>query len=150
MLNQIFYNFIWSFIGAAVFALYDYIGHNISLRRNWVNINFINPYRVSQSIVQLIISALLIIFIGWQSMVGFNIIWWSWGCDIIFYFYCNSLNIYKDRGNFTKQVLGNQISWAWWTPYGLLFTKKGEVIKWQRLILQSVIGLIFAIAVSAL
>lgn len=150
MLNQILYYFLWSFIGAALFALYDYIGYNISLRKNWVDSRFINPYRVSQFLFQIIISILLLIFIGWQSMVGFNILWWFWGCDILFYFYCASLNIFKDRGNFTKQVMGNLTTWAWWTPYGLLFAKRGAPVRWQKLISQAVLGLILTAAVCAL
>lgn len=150
MHNQIYHYFLWSISGAALFALFDYIGYNISLKKNWVNIKFVNPYRISQFLFQIIISLLLLIFIGWQPMAGFNIIWWFWGCDLLFYFYCASLNIFGDRGNFTKQVLGNQTTWAWWTPYGFLFTKKGEPVKWQRLIIQAIIGLLLTAGICAM
>jgi len=150
MLNQILYYFLWSLAGAALFALYDYVGYNISLRKNWVNNKFVNPYRISQSLVQVLITILLLIFAGWQSALGFNIIWWSWGCDVLFYFYCTSLHIYKDRGIFTKQVLGNQVTWAWWTPYGLMFTKKEQAVRWTKLITQVITGLILTLAVSAI
>jgi hypothetical protein len=149
-LYNILNNFAYSLLGAVFFALFDYIGYNLSLRKNWVNMKFVNPYRISQSIVQVLITSVLLFFVSWQSALGFNIIWWSWGCDILFYFFCASLNIFKDRGNFTKQVIGNQVTWAWWTPYGLLFTKKQDTVKWQKLILQAAIGLALTFFISAI
>lgn len=125
-----------------VFSLFDYFGFNISLKRKWADYSLFNKYRVVQFIFQILLSVLLFLLSGWQSVLAFNFVWWTWGCDFLFYLFCEVFNYGNDRGNFRKEVMGNNVQWAWWTPYGLLFTKKGDVIKVNILIVQSVAGFI--------
>ena len=35
-------------ISIFLFAMFDYWGYNLSVKRGWVNSNFINPYRIVQ------------------------------------------------------------------------------------------------------
>lgn len=130
-----------------IFSLFDYFGFNISLRKRWADYTLINKYRIAQFIFQILLSLLLLYLSGWQSVAAFTIIWWTWGCDFIFYLLCEIFNYGNDRGNFRKEVIGNNVQWAWWTPYGLLFTKKGDVIKLKILIVQSVAGFLSAIVI---
>ena len=129
---------LYGVCAAIVFSLFDYFGFNISLKKNWADFSLFNKYRAVQVSVQIILTLLLLFLSGWQSALVFNLIWWTWGCDFLFYLFCEIFNYGNDRGNFRKEVLGNNVQWAWWTPYGLLFTKKGEVIKYEVLMVQSI------------
>lgn len=142
--------FIYGVIAAILFALFDYFGFNISLKKNWADYSLFNKYRVVQGLVQIVLSLLLLILSGWKSVIVFNLIWWTWGCDYLFYLFCEIFNYGNDRGNFRKEVLGNNVQWAWWTPYGFLFTKRGDVIKSKILMVQSIIGLILSFIIVML
>jgi len=130
-----------------VFSLFDYFGFNVSLKRKWADYSLFNKYRVAQVLFQILLSTLLYYLSGWQSVIVFNFIWWTWGCDFLFYLFCEIFNYGKDRGNFKKEVYGNNVQWAWWTPYGLLFTKKGDVVKLKILIIQALTGVVFSVMV---
>ena len=144
---QIMYDFIYTFAAVVVFALFDYFGFNFSLKKGWADFSNFNRYRVVQGLFQLFLTVLLFYFSGWRAAAAFNIIWWTWGCDFMFYLYCEIFNYGKDRGNFRKEVMSNSVKWAWWTPYGMMFTKKGDVIKFKTLVLQAVLGTLAAVVV---
>lgn len=133
---------IIALIAAFVFALFDYFGYSISVKKGWVDYNLINPYRIVQTIVQGIINLILFIYFGWFYVIGFTLLWWTWNCDLLFYLIYDTLGIFGPRTAFKTEVLGNLVSWAWWTPLGLLFYKKTDVIKWPALLSQALIGLI--------
>ena len=141
---EIVFNLIFTITATAVFALFDYFGFNISLKKGWADFSNFNKYRVVQGLFQIILSVLLLYLAGWRAAAAFNIIWWTWGCDFMFYLYCEIFNYGKDRGNFRKEVMSNSVKWAWWTPYGMMFTKKGDVIKFKTLVLQAVLGTLAA------
>ncbi len=138
---------IYGILAVIVFSLFDYFGFNISLKKNWADFKLFNRYRAAQVSVQIILTLLLLFLSGWQSVLVFNLIWWTWGCDFLFYLFCEIFNYGNDRGNFRIEVLGNNVQWAWWTPYGLMFTKRGEVIKFKILLFQSLIGLLTSILI---
>jgi hypothetical protein len=144
---EVIYRLSLSLSFVLIFSLFDYFGFNISLRKRWADYTLINKYRIAQFIFQIILSGLLFYISGWQSVAAFTIIWWTWGCDFIFYFLCEIFNYGNDRGNFRKEVIGNNVQWAWWTPYGLLFTKKGDVIKLKILIVQSITGCVISVLI---
>lgn len=142
--------FLVGFAGAFVFALFDYFGFNISLKKKWADFTNRNKYRTAQLLFHISLTLLLFVSAGWKPALIMNIIWWTWGCDLMFYMFCEIFNYGNDRGNFRKEVLSNSVQWAWWTPYGLLFTKKGDVLKFGILLVQSVIGIIISILISTL
>lgn len=144
---EIIYRLSYSLSLIVIFSLFDYFGFNISLKRKWADYKLINKYRIAQSIFQVIISVLLYLISGWQSVAAFTLIWWTWGCDFLFYLFCEVFNFGNDRGNFRKEVMGNNVQWAWWTPYGLMFTKKGDVIKLNVLIVQSITGFLISVLI---
>jgi len=133
------------------FSFFDYIGYNESVKHGWVNEKFINPYRIVQGSVQIILLALAWYFIGWIVSLGFFLLWWTWNCDLIYYFLHDTLKIYLPTGAFKREVMGNQVTWAWWTPYGLYLWvesgTKGEVINGSTLLWQSWIGILITILI---
>jgi len=138
---------IYGISAAIVFALFDYFGFNISLNKKWADFSLFNRYRAAQLVFQIVLSLLVFLLSGWKAALVFNLIWWTWGCDFLFYLFCEIFNYGNDRGNFKKEVKGNNVQWAWWTPYGLMFTKKGDVIKISVLIIQSIVGVVLAIVI---
>jgi len=138
---------VYCFIAVVVFSLFDYFGFNISLNKKWADYSLFNKYRVAQVTFQIILSALLYHFSGWQPAIAFNLIWWTWGCDFFFYFLCEIFNYGNDRGNFRKEVIGDNVKWAWWTPYGSMFTKKGDAIKLKILAIQSLSGIVISVII---
>jgi len=147
---EILYRLSYSLSLIVIFSLFDYFGFNFSLKRKWADYKLINKYRIAQSIFQVILSVLLYLISDWQSVAAFTLIWWTWGCDFLFYLFCEVFNFGKDRGNFRKEVMGNNVQWAWWTPYGLMFTKKGDTIGIYTLVIQSIAGLFAAVIICIL
>lgn len=139
------FSLLYTVLASTVFALFDYFGFNISLKKGWADFSNFNKYRVVQGLFQLCLTILLYYISGWRAAAAFIIIWWTWGCDFLFYLYCEMFNYGNDRGNFRKEVKGNCVKWAWWTPYGLLFTKKGDVIMYRKLVWQAVLGTLAAV-----
>lgn len=129
-----------------IFSLFDYFGYNISARKGWVNEKLVNPYRTSQTIVQILLIISAWYFFGWLVALGFTLLWWSWVCDWFFYFIGEILGIYG-RGHLKNEPMSNIVSWSWWTWWGLLFHKGNKEYKFKswELIVQSIIGIIITI-----
>jgi hypothetical protein len=136
---------IASFSGIIIFSLYDYFGFHISYKKGWEDFSPVNRYRVSQFVVQIIITLFLFLSYGWFSALAFNILWWTWWADLLFYFWYDLLKIYgypRKPGGFREQVLGNKVTWAYWTAWGLISRKRnGEIITSKALFVQAGIGL---------
>lgn len=136
---------IYSFAGIIIFSLYDYFGFHISHKKGWEDFTFINPYRVSQTIIQLAITAALYIAGGWYTPLAFIILWWTWWADLMFYFWYDTLRFFgypRKPGGFRQQVLGNKVTWAYWTMWGLLrFKHKDTVMKRNEIFVQAAMGL---------
>ena len=137
---------ISSFIGIIIFSLYDYFGFHISYKKKWEDFTPLNPYRVSQFIVQVIITAILYLAYGWFSALAFNILWWTWCADLLFYFWYDFLRIFgypRKPGGFKEQVMGNKVTWAYWTFWGLLrFKHKDAVMTKKEIFVQAAAGII--------
>ncbi len=124
------------------FSLFDYIGYNLVRGENGAPFS----YRILQSLVQAAITYFLYEKCGINSAVSFNLIWWTWGSDIAYYGWADALNPKWARDNRTNNGLqGKEITWAWWTPIGLL-RKKDSPIARNALIAQATVG--FAISVA--
>lgn len=135
------------------FSLFDWIGYNVSRLNGWVGEKFINPYRIVQMLVQLIIIGILWYFLSFILALCFVLLWFTWTCDWIYYLYCflfgwTGLSL---PGEY-KEPFQNTVTWAWWTPYGLIDllinrkeNRQYRVIKYPVLIIQSLIGIILTI-----
>lgn len=135
--------------GAALgMALFDYVGFNL-VRDNdtWLPV-----YRVIQGLTQIAISWLLYEQVGLPTAIGFNVLWWTWGLDAIFYGYTELFNVggeWRGRGVFRGDILENNCTWASWTPVGIaqgMDPKKK--IAGDTLIAQSIIGAILAVTIT--
>lgn len=139
------------FIAISIFALFDFFGYNISKRKGWVNEKFINPYRIAQATVQVGITLYLLLQYDLISALSFNILWWTWCADWIFYLYCIPFGWIFDLSGGWKTPFKNIVRWAWWTPYGLAeILGEKEIIAWQYLMLQSIIGILITIIINSL
>ena len=140
---------IAAFTGIIIFSLYDYFGFHISHKKGWEDFTFLNPYRVSQITVQIIITAALYIITGWFSALAFNILWWTWWADLLFYFWYDIIKIFgypRKPGGFKEQVLGNKVTWAFWTAWGLMrFKQKDVVMTSTEIFAQAGIGMLITI-----
>lgn len=137
--------------GAALgFALFDYVGFNL-VRNSDTGLPI---YRVVQALTQLAVSWLLYETVGLPTAIGFNLIWWTWGLDAIYYGYTELFNAggsWERRGAFQSQIMGNRCTWASWTPVGITRGMDPEKrIAGDTLIAQSLLGaaLAFTIALS--
>lgn len=135
--------------GAALgFALFDYVGYNL-VRNSDTGLPI---YRVVQVLTQLGVSWLLYEKVGLPTAIGFNLIWWTWGLDAIYYGYTELINAggsWERRGAFQRQILGNHCTWASWTPVGIsrgMDPKKP--IAGDTLIAQSLIGAVLAFTIT--
>jgi len=174
-------NLLYIAIFTVGFSLFDYIAYNEFHKRKLTN-GIFAPYRIVQGSVQVILIALAWYFCGIIVAIGFTIIWWTWGCDFMFHLYCFT-DFYDDKQYVSKEFFGtmnykdylekyfdeqqneyryilywNNITWAWWTPYGLLDllisgkdkgTKYFKIINWRILAVQSFIGIIITLILAA-
>ncbi|HET6402448.1 MAG TPA: hypothetical protein VFH95_13780 [Candidatus Kapabacteria bacterium] len=138
-------------IGASlVFSLADYIGYSLA---RVDNVNDKAPwwYRTIQASVQTGISYLLYKKFGLPSTIAFNLIWWSWGDDLAYDGWADLINPGKQSIGIWENRTGNglrsnHITWAGWTPIGLL-RPQGSLIARDALVAQAMIGLSISIAI---
>ena len=135
-------------LGTLFFAIFDYFGYNISARNGWVNEKFINAYRIVQMIVQVGIAVACYFLGGYIAVIVFMILWWTWTCDWLFYFIGEILGVYG-KGYLNDEPFMNKVTWAWWTPFGLIkwlvTGQQQTVIQWQILVVQSLIGILISV-----
>lgn len=95
---------------------------------------------------------------GWKTGAAFNAIWWTFGDDLLYYGIAEAmgrLNIVKkgsswDRSPAFKGVVEDKVTWAWWTPVGLLRGGKNDKsIEGKTLFIQSGVGLAVALGLLA-
>ncbi|MBE0644864.1 MAG: hypothetical protein IH600_12340 [Bacteroidetes bacterium] len=130
------------------FALFDYIGYNL-VRDDKTAMPY---YRVLQGLVQLGISWFLYEQVGLPTAIGFNLIWWTWGADAIFYGYTELFNVggsWRGRGVFEGDIMNNNCTWASWTPVGITRGMDPEKkIAGNTLVAQSLVGAALAVTIT--
>lgn len=130
------------------FALFDYVGYNL-VRDNPTTTPI---YRVVQKLVQLGISWILYEELGLPTAIAFNLIWWTWGLDAIYYGYTELFNVggaWSGRGAFQADIMSNNCYWASWTPVGIAQGADGKKkIAGDTLVAQSIIGAALAITLT--
>jgi len=157
-------------ISIIIFSIFDFIGYNVSKKYKWVDENFINLYRVIQGIVQLIITSYLLLHYDFVTALSFNILWWTFVADWIYYLLCIPFGFIFNISTGYKEPFQNKVRHAWWTFFGLiqllLFGKEPakiakkdfigniisirsyRILKWQYLLSQSIIGIITVILIN--
>ncbi len=129
--------------GSAAFSLLDFIGFNATQFNKGAR----TGYRIFQVTSQLAISYFLYQKFGLSSAISFNLIWWTWGDDLGFYGWTNLVNPSSPWYNRENNGLhGNQVTWAGWTPIGLL-RRQGTVVDKYALFAQALIGFSISIAI---
>ena len=126
------------------FSLFDYIGFGLVRETPGPH----TGYRVLQVAVQSAITYFLYKQCGLPSAISFNLIWWTWGDDLAYNGWGNVFNMhYPPWENRSVNGLSeNQITWASWTPIGLL-RPKGQRIPKDALFGQAIIGFSLSIAI---
>lgn len=134
-------------IGASLaYSFLDYVGFNLDVN---IHHNTVWIYRGLQTLTQAAISYFLYKTCGLNSAIAFNVIWWSWGDDLGFYGYQLGINMGSPWPNRTyrNDLRDNQITWAGWTPIGLL-RPQGSRIPRDALYGQAAVG--FTVALGLL
>ena len=138
-------------IAISVFSMFDYIGFNTIGQKNLI------LYRITQNLFLISLAIGLYFLTGLISSICFLLLFWFWIADLIYYFFYDTLKWYGGdyAGKaFKSEVLGNNVVWSWWTPYGLIFRyfqgKKNMPISGRILILQAIVGIVIVIGVNYL
>jgi hypothetical protein len=122
-----------------VFSLFDYVGYNTTCR----DPTALRVYRAAQVGLQITITTHLYATEGWQSAAAFNLIWWTWSADWGYYGLAYTFNPSAPWENRTWNGLQNDITWAWWTPAGLVHYGR-KPISQDVLTMQALLGISIA------
>lgn len=123
-----------------LFSGADYVGYNATKHDPH---GALIAYRIVQFTAQAAITVYLVRDAGWKQGLRFNLIWWTFGADWLYYGWANLLNPghgWEARGS----PKTNRITWAYWTPLGL-FAPRGAEIPTSALAAQSIIGLTISV-----
>ncbi|MFO0748080.1 MAG: hypothetical protein U1F43_20840 [Myxococcota bacterium] len=142
--------------GAFAYAVYDYIAFN-ELAFNQGDGKQLQ-YRLFQAPTQVFIHQWLASNVSSAAAGAFETLWWTWGCDLMFYAIAE-LGIGKAdwHGPGSWETVSRAgITWASWTPLGILAgignlmngKKWSEPIEGGALILQSLIGFLVAAGIT--
>ncbi len=133
-------------IGSSLgFSLVDYVGHNL------IRIDNTTPswYRGVEAGIQIAISYFLYKTCGLPSAISFNLIWWTWGDDLGYYGWATLINPPSDGHHWENRSwngLQVPVTWAGWTPVGLLRPQQSPIAE-STLLAQAIIGLSVSIAI---
>jgi hypothetical protein len=130
------------------YAMFDYIGYNL-VRDNTSTLPI---YRVMQALVQAGITWILYEKLGLPTAAAFNLVWWTWGTDALFYGYTELFNVggnWKGRGVFQSDIMDNNCTWASWTPVGMLRgMDSSRPISGDTLLAQFLVGAVAAVTIT--
>ena len=131
-----------------LYAGLDYVGYN-STRYDPTGLLC---YRVFQVAMQVAISYFLYKEFGLPTAIGFNIIWWTFGDDLLYYGYASLINPggkWESRNSFPDNVMANHTTWAYWTPLGILRgMNRSRPIAGNTLLAQALLGAVIGITVT--
>lgn len=134
-------------IALALFALFDYFGYNWAVKHLLMTL-----YRVAQFAFGLALIGVLVLLGEWWSILMAVLMWWTFNADFLYYNFCKWFNAFPDEHDaFENEVLADKVTWAWWTPAGLILGRwkdRGKAINGAILIGQCVLGVLAAIAIQ--
>lgn len=139
----------WVFGASLVFSAADYVGSNLTEHSQESHVVF--KYRLVQYIVQLGISYVLYKKVGLPSAIAFNVFWWCFGDDMLYYCIAETVSPggkFEGRGSLAR-VVQNGVYHAGWTPVGI--ARGGERrahIAGDTILAQSLVGLGLAITIT--
>ena len=137
-----------AWVGGAtvVLGVYDYVGYNLTAS----NSTTLTGYRVSFFLLQAALTYILYEKFGLPSAIGLNLIWWTFGVDMVYYGICelnnNPSGNWAGKGSWTSDSRTG-IGHAHWTPLGILRGGTGR-ISGDTIIAQSVAGAVIGIGIS--
>lgn len=139
-------------VGASLaFSLFDYVAFNIARKHDKVGL-----YRPLQVAAQAGLTFLLKEKFGWKTAGAFNALWWTFNDDLLYYGWAHLLNPghgWDSRPGF-KGVVEDKVTWAWWTPVGLVnMLGEGSMrdpIKGKTLLVQAGVGVAVALTLLGL
>jgi len=141
---------LWLGGASLSYALFDYVGYNL-VRGNSTTTPI---YRVIQTLVQAGITWLLYEQLGLSTAAAFNLVWWTWGMDALFYGYTEAFDVggeWRGRGVFQADIMGNNCTWASWTPVGMARgMDSSRPIAGDTLVAQFLIGAAAAITITVM
>jgi hypothetical protein len=125
-------------------GVYDYIGYNLTN----ADPTALGIYRVSFVLVQAGVTYLLYDKFGLPSAIAINLIWWTFGVDMVFY---GLSEVSPLGGRWTgpgswEEDSRNGIKHAGWTPVGLL--RGGGRIPRDTMIAQTIAGAVIGIGIT--
>lgn len=134
-------------LATLVFAFFDYVGFN-TIKPRWF-------YRILQTIVQFSIYVGLYVIDSVWCSISFAILHGTFCADLAYYFFFDTIKWfggdYAGKA-YKNEVLGNLVTWAWWTPYGLitrfLVGKKDEPISGEIILDQAQLGFAIALVIG--
>jgi hypothetical protein len=138
------------YLGGAslLFSGFDYFGYNLTRR----NPSALIVYRVLQVLTQGAITWFLYDKMGLPTAVSFNVLWWTFCCDFLYYGYAEVINPghpWESRGDLRNGVFRNDATWAYWTPVGISRgMKRDKGIPGETLVAQSLVGLALALTIT--
>lgn len=129
------------------FSLADYVGFNLVRQPAGAPV----WYRAGQIALQAGLTYFLYRYCGLPSAVSFGLIEWTWGNDLGYSGWAYAINPaavpgVKWENRTLNPMRGNQITWAGWTPLGLM-RPRGTVIDRSLLYWQSAIGYALSMAI---
>lgn len=137
---------LYPYFALIFFGFVDYVGYNIATQAGKIHLII---YRVFQTLLQITLMALLWKYSGFWSAFVFMFLWWTFNADFVFYGCAAIFKWFSDGADFKRDVLHDKVTWAYWTPLGLiLHGGKHEIITGQDLIAQAGLGFIGAILIS--
>ncbi len=131
-----------------LFATFDYFGYNeIAEKRSKLIL-----YRIIQLAVFIAQCITLYYIAGLGSALAFFILWWTWNADLCYYILSDWLKFYA-QDVFRREVMGNTVYWANWTPYGLYLSfmrgkKASAPIDGIGLLIQAFLGIIISLIIT--
>ncbi len=131
-----------------LFAGVDYVGYNLTKK----NSTALTIYRIFQIAMQASITWFLYKELGLPTAIGFNIMWWTFCDDFLYFGYAELFNpggSWESRGNLEKNVFGNHATWAYWTPVGISRgMKRDQPIAGNTLLAQALIGAAIGVTIT--
>src|SRR5207302_4154835 len=136
-------------VGASLaFSLADYIGFNLLKQADHVNPDYHAPllFRLTEGMAQAAFSYFLYKYIGLNSAIAFNLMWWTWCDDFAYYGWGYVTGIFPWESAHESGLRFNHYTTAGWTPIGLLRPQGSSIAK-SALLAQSAVGLTISMAI---
>jgi hypothetical protein len=136
----------WVGGSTVLLGVYDYVGYNLSHR----NPTTLTGYRISFYLLQAALTYILYEKFGLPSAIGLNLIWWTFGVDMVYYAICelnpHGSDAWAGKGSWASDSRSG-IGHANWTPIGLLRGGRGRIAG-DTIVAQSLAGAAIGISIS--